>query len=208
MQDGRPSYDVRKNWDFAAKSLGGRPGKAITDSVHLMVKLVKDAWRKGEVASLLCLDVKSAFPSAAVDVLLHELRLCGILREHVEWMERRLDRCKTSLVFDNYKLETFEIKEGINQRDAQSLIAWIIYNHQILKIFNKALKKTGFLYVDDAAVLITGADFSSTHEKLKSVMNREGGIAEWADTHNCSFGIEKFQLLDLTRRKVKDHLRP
>jgi hypothetical protein len=77
-----------------------------------------------------------------------------------------------------------------------------------LKIFNKASKKTGFLYVDDAAVLITGADFSSTHEKLKSVMNREGGIAEWADTHNCSFGIEKFQLLDLTRRKVKDPLRP
>jgi len=33
---------------------GGRPGRATTDSVHLMVKTVKDTWRKGEVASLLC----------------------------------------------------------------------------------------------------------------------------------------------------------
>src|ERR1700761_4730730 len=34
------------------------PGRATTDSIHLVVKMVKDAWRKGEVASLLCLDVK------------------------------------------------------------------------------------------------------------------------------------------------------
>lgn len=31
---------------------GGRQGRATMDSVHLMVKLVEDAWRKGEVASL------------------------------------------------------------------------------------------------------------------------------------------------------------
>ena len=33
---------------------GGRPGRATMDSIHLLVKVVKDAWRKGEVASLLC----------------------------------------------------------------------------------------------------------------------------------------------------------
>ena len=47
---------------------GGRPGRATTDSIHLMIKMTKDAWRKGEVASLLCLDVKAAFPSVTVDV--------------------------------------------------------------------------------------------------------------------------------------------
>ena len=31
---------------------------------------------------------------------------------------------------------------------------------------------------------------------------------EWATSHNCSFGIEKFQLLDLSRRKIRDLLRP
>ena len=51
----------------------GRPGRATTNSIHLMVKTVKDAWRRGEVASLLCLDMKGAFPSTAVDVLKHEM---------------------------------------------------------------------------------------------------------------------------------------
>ena len=187
---------------------GGRPGRATTDSVHLLVKTVKDAWRKGEVASLLCLDVKGAFPSAAVDVLLHEMRLCGVPSGHMEWFERRLQGRKTSLIFDDYRSETFDINEGIDQGDAQSLIAWVIYNHQILKIFNKTLKETGFLFVDDTAVLVTGVDFGETHGKLKEVMNREGGIMEWAASHNCSFGLEKFQLLDLSRKKVKDPLRP
>jgi hypothetical protein len=186
----------------------GRPGRATTDSVHLLVKTVKDAWRKGEVASLLCLDVKGAFPSAAVDVLLHEMRVCGVPSGHVEWFERCLQGRKTSLIFDDSKSETFNIEEGIDQGDAQSLIAWIICNHQILKIFDKACKETGVLYVEDTAVLVTGDDFRSTHDKLLEVMNREGGIMEWATAHNCSFGLEKFQLLDLSRRKMKDPLRP
>ena len=70
---------------------GGRPGRATTDSIHMVVKLVKDAGRRGEVTTLLCLDVKAAFPSAAVDVLVQEMWMHGIPEEHVEWFERRLE---------------------------------------------------------------------------------------------------------------------
>ena len=69
-------------------------------------------------------------------------------------------------------------------------------------------RETGFLFVDDTAILVTGQDFVDTHMKLKDIMLREGGVMEWAKTHNCTFGIEKFQLLDLSRKKVKDPLRP
>ena len=51
------------------------------------------------------------------------------------------------LLFDDYKSEAFNIKEGIGQGDAHLLIAWIIYNHQILKIFKKLCKETSFLFV-------------------------------------------------------------
>ena len=82
---------------------GGRPGRATTDLIHLVVKLVKDAWRKGEVASLLCLDVQAAFPSTAVDVLLQEMKSCGILVGHVEWFRRQLEGRKMALLFDDYR---------------------------------------------------------------------------------------------------------
>ena len=178
---------------------GGRPGRATTDLVHLMVKTVKDAWRKGEVASLLCLDVKGAFPSTAVDVMKHEMRQHGVPVEHVEWLGRRLEGRQTLLMFDDYRSELFAIEDGLDQGDAQSLIAWIIYNLRILHIFRKLAKEVGLLYVDDAAALVTGANFHITHDKLRDIMNREGGILEWAVVHNCSFGIENFKLVDLSR---------
>jgi len=87
---------------FPPNHFGGRPGRATTDSVHLMVKMVKDAWRRGEVASLLCLDVKGAFLSTVVDVLKHEMHQHGVLKEHVEWLGRQLEGRQTSLVFDDY----------------------------------------------------------------------------------------------------------
>ena len=185
-----------------------RPGRATTDSIHLVVKLVKDTWRKGEVASLLCLDMKAVFPSAVVDILLQEMMSCRIPRGHVEWFRRWLEGRKMVLLFKDYRSEMFDINEGIDQGDAHSLIAWIVYNHQILKIFRKSCKETGFLFVNDTAILVTGVDFEDTHSKLRKVMTREGGVLDWAASHNCEFGMEKFQLLDLTRQKIKDLNRP
>jgi hypothetical protein len=140
-----------------------------------------------------------------VDVLKHEMCQHGVPEGHVEWLGRRL---QTVLVFDDYRSELFDIGDGLDQGDAQSLIAWIIYNSLILRIFQKLAKETGLLYVDDTSALVTGADFHITHDKLRNIMNREGGILEWAAARNCSFGIEKFQLVDLSRRKIRDPFRP
>ena len=60
----------------------------------------------------------------------------------MEWFGRQLEGRKTTLIFDDYRSDMFDIKEGIDQGDAHSLIVWLIYNHQILKIFKKTCKKT------------------------------------------------------------------
>ncbi|KAF8152974.1 hypothetical protein B0H34DRAFT_663002 [Crassisporium funariophilum] len=39
-------------------------------------------------------------------------------------------------------------------------------------------------------------------------MERPGGILEWARDHNCTFGIEKFQLVDATRQSRPDPNNP
>jgi hypothetical protein len=54
--------------------------------------------------------------------------------------------------------------------------------------------------MDDTVAIVTGKDFSKTHEKLRDIMNHTKGIFSWAKEHNCEFGIEKFQLLNITRK--------
>jgi hypothetical protein len=59
-------------------------------------------------------------------------------------------------------------------------------------------------FVDDTTVTAEGADLNDTFAKLEKVMTREGGALEWADTHECTFAVEKFGLMGLTRRKECD----
>jgi len=64
------------------------------------------------------------------------------------------------------------------------------------------------LFVDDAVIIVCGKNFNETHEKLRNIMNRPGGVFEWAKTHNCEFGIEKFQLLDAAKKRVPNPINP
>jgi len=153
---------------------------------------------------LLCLNVKGAFLSMAVDVLKHEMHQHRMPERHVEWLGRQFEGRQTMLVFNDYQSELFDIKDRLDQGDAQSLIAWIIYNLLILRIFQKLVKETGLLYIDNVAALVTGADFHVTHDKLRDIMNHEGGILEWAKAHNYSFRITKFQLVNLSQQKICD----
>jgi hypothetical protein len=47
-----------------------------------------------------------------------------------------------------------------------------------------------------------GDSFTETHAMLTDAMERPGGVLEWAKNHNCEFGIDKFQLTDLSRKKI------
>ena len=71
-----------------ANHFRARPGHTTTDSIHLLIKMVKDTWRKGQVVSTIFLDVKSAFPSIDISCLIHNMRKCGIPKEHTQWIKR------------------------------------------------------------------------------------------------------------------------
>jgi len=57
---------------------GCPPGRNMMDSLHYVMKFVKDAWRKGEVVRALFLDVKSAFPTVSLNCLIHDMRCRGV----------------------------------------------------------------------------------------------------------------------------------
>jgi ribonuclease HI len=187
---------------------GGRPGRSTTDALHFLVKTVKDAWRRGKVASLLSLDVKGAFPSTAVDRLLHNMKRRKIPEDVVTWMERRLAGRKTTLTFDDFTSQPFTIDNGLDQGDPFSQIAYIIYNSDQIDTLRSREGEHGMLYIDDSNVLVVARNFDVAHQRLKHIMERRNGILQWAKDHNCEFGIEKFQLLDLTRRRQTDPNNP
>ena len=82
------------------------------------------------------------------------------------------------------------------------LICYLIYNASLLKIPIKKNGKSGSLYVDDMCLITTGKNFTVTHTKISNIMHKLEGVLKLADDHNCTFGLEKFQLLDAARGTI------
>ncbi|CAK5279173.1 unnamed protein product [Mycena citricolor] len=187
---------------------GARPGRATTDALHVVTKIAKDAWRREQVASVLCTDVKGAFPSVDLDVLTHELRMAGIPRQHTDWIQRRYAGRKAIITFDGYTSEPIDVENGLDQGDPHSGLLWLIYNSGLAKIPDRKQGEHDVTFVDDETLIATGKDFKETHQKIRDMLERPGGLAEWARSHNTTFGPAKYQLVDLSRRRVKKPFQP
>lgn len=83
-------YEAEQKSMLANLQFGGRAGRTTTDSIHLVTKRVKDAQRRNHVASVVFLDIKSAFPAASPERLYHNLRSRGVPVEYVDWLRVKL----------------------------------------------------------------------------------------------------------------------
>jgi hypothetical protein len=100
------------------------------------------------------------------------------------------------------------VTNGLDQGDPFSGICYLLYNADLLKIPNARTGKLILLFVDDVTIVVMDKDFTDTHGKLRNIMNQTNGVFKWAKEHNCSFSVEKFQLLDITHRTVPHPLNP
>lgn len=189
---------------------GGRAGRTTTDSLHLLTKKIRDAWRTKKVASVLFLDVEAAFPSAIPERLFHEMRRLGIPETIVDWLRRKLQGRKTSLSFDDYISDLFEIFSGIDQGCPLSVIRYKIYNCMLLECI-EILGLTGadaFAFIDDVAVVAFGKNLQETCRILMAFMQSPGGASDWSRTRNSLFALAKLALLHFDPRLPTGELGP
>jgi hypothetical protein len=69
---------------------GGRHGRRTTDSMHLLVHRIKEAWRRKNVVSILFLDIKGAFPNAVKECLIHNMKMNRVPTVIVNMVDRIL----------------------------------------------------------------------------------------------------------------------
>jgi ribonuclease HI len=200
--------DIVKNTEryslLPSNHYGCRPGRTTTDAIHHVVATAKDAWRKGKVLGVLFLDIKGAFPSIILTRLIHNMRLRGIPQEYTEWIRRKVQGRRTTLHLDDYCTALMAIERGMDQGCPLSAIAYQFYNAGLIEIAHRTSGEDCVGFVDDTTVTAEGLDLHDAFAKLERVMTRAGGALEWADTHECTFAVEKFGLMGLTRRRERD----
>jgi hypothetical protein len=140
----------------------GRPGRTTMDTIHYLVHRIKEAWRNGQVASVLFLDVEGAFPNAVTDRLIHNLQKRSIPLEYTNFVKQLLTNQHTRLKFDDYISDPINVLNGIRQGDPLSMLLYIIYNADLLKITGDENAEDSIGYVNDIALIAIGKDFNKT----------------------------------------------
>jgi hypothetical protein len=183
---------------------GGRPGRSTADAVHYLVNKICTAWRSNRVVSVLFLDVEGAFPNAVTSRLLHNLKKRRVPTAIVSFVEQLLANRKTRLKFDDYTSDIMLIMNGIGQGDPLSMLLYIFYNADLLDLPDDPENEDAIGYVDDIALIATGADFTETTQILSNMMLREEGGIRWSITHNSRFEVTKSAVLHFSRKTIRD----
>jgi len=189
------SHLVEHHQLLPATHFRGRPGRTTTDAIHYLVQLIKDAWRKGLVASVLFLDVEGAFPNAVTDRLIYNLKRRRIPAVYITFIQQLLSGRRTKLKFDDYTSDFINVDNGIGQGDPLSMILYTIYNADLLDIPDIEDKESSLGYVDDIAMVATGEDFHETTRRLERLMTKEDGGLRWSKDHNSKFEVSKSVVL-------------
>jgi len=187
---------------------GGRPGRTTADAVHYLTQRIKGAWQKGNVASILFLDVEGAFPNAVTDRLIHNLRKRRIPAVYVDFIKQLLTGRRTRLKFDGFVSESINILNGIGQGDPLSMILYIIYNADLLEITGDEENENSLGYVDDIALVAVGKDMEKTNRWLQHMMMKEDGGIQWSKDHNSRFEATKSVVLHASRKTQVDLANP
>ena len=180
---------------------GGRAGRTTTDAVLYLTQRVKDAWRKGQVATLLFLDITSAFPSVNHARLLHNLRKRGVPEDLVLWVENFLQDRRTQLKFDDFTSEPLCASTGLPQGSPLSPILYLFYSADLLEIIDMKDKARGSLgFIDDTNIIAISDSFEQNIAILTALVPK---LLGWSDRHACWFDVPKFQMVHCTHNEKK-----
>ena len=186
---------------------GGRPGRSTTDAIQLMTSFIHQNWEKGNVVSVLFLDMKAAFPSVLVKRLLHNLRRRWIPKQYVDWIERKMGGRTTLLKFDDFVSAVFDIANGCDQGCPLSVFCYLFYNADLIDIHKPKSKELVLAFMDDVNIVKAAKTFQKANKGLNNMMTREGGAQTWSKTHSSTFEMDKLKLVCFSR-KCKRHVTP
>ena len=153
---------------------------------------------------MLFLNVKAVFPSVIVERLIHNMRSHSILKEYTDWYENRFAQCTTTLSFDDFIYNPFNIPIGLDQGCPISPTAFLFYNAPLIELADnrKDLLRLGF--INDTAFVARGQSFEDTNEKLHHLMEKTDGALTWSQSHHTEFELDKTALICATRLHQPD----
>jgi hypothetical protein len=176
-----------------------RRRRACETTLKLFTKQIHTVWNmsKNKMTTLLNLNVIDAYDHVSRERLIHNLRKRRISNWIIAWIDSFMQNKCTTLKVDEQSTFMSQIKVDISQNFFVSLILYLFYNADILKVFERFKYKITIIdFVDDINILTYDTSITSNCRALK----KTHVICElWARRHDVRFASTKYELLHLAR---------
>ena len=191
----RLAYLADTHGVLPSRHTGGRKLASTEHAIHFLLQRIHQAWSKGQVASLLLLDVSGAYDNVSHERLLHNLQKRRVSHKIVRWIKSFLEGRTTTIKMQEYTTPPTDIKTGVPQGSRISPLLYLFYNADLIEACKKD-ETEAVGYIDDVSVLVTGPSAQHNCKQLKGI-HREA--EEWARKHGSQFAPAKYELVHFTR---------
>jgi ribonuclease HI len=176
---------------------GALPKRSAVDLVAALIHDIEESLARGQVATLVTIDIQGAFDAVLRNRLTLRLREQGWPSHLALWVESFMSNRSASIRYQDITTPAAPLSCGLPQGSPCSPLLFLLYTEPIYRLGNQ---KGRFGYADDTAILCTGHSLKRTaKETTKCIQD----LVEWGRTNAITFDPAKTEIMHFTQRTTR-----
>ena len=163
-----------------------------------MTDTIINSLQDNQITCVLYLDLKKAFDTVSLDILLKKLNFIGINGKLQKILKSYLTNRKQRTLIHSYISNEANVEMGVPQGSILGPLLFIIYINDISNISKQA---DFYLFADDTAIAIKAPRLLELKNKLHSVLPL---VTKWLQANRLSLNVSKTYYQIFSRTSIND----
>jgi ribonuclease HI len=178
--------------------MGGRKYRGALDAVACLMQDVHQAWAQKQLAGVLLLDVKGAFPFVNPIILVRRMEELEIDGDLIRWTQSFMTERSVQLVLDGFTCTDQIVNSGLPQGSPVSPVLFAIYLSGLFTSIEGEVPEVRCLsFADDIGLVTSGNAVSQVCVRLQKAAE---AAEDWGRMHGVRFDVEKTEAILFTKK--------
>lgn len=178
---------------FSEDQHGFRKHHNTTDGLLKLIEYIKSEWKKGNVVSILTLDLSGAYDNVDHEILIKKMQQLGIPNYIIQWTKSFISNRTTYFSVDGKHSPTYQLSKGLPQGSPISPILFLIFSIDLVTTLQNIIPTSS--YADDLLNYVGSESISMNNEYLEDTIKKAN---DWAIANNQTFSAIKTEFMHCT----------